>query len=356
MNQLEKQKNTPIRTANQRIQDAQKQPDMFQLLGPIWFTGEIIILFADTGIGKSIFGIQIGNGLSKGTNVTLSLKNECEPQNVLYYDFELSDKQFQKRYSDEKTGQVYQFSNNFYIDNVDFVELYDQDPKKNFLELIFEKFKRDIIEVGVKILIVDNITFLNTQTTQDQQASLDIMRKLVELKKEYGLSILVLAHTPKRSDEIPITISDLSGSKQLSNFADSVFAIGKSSKGPSNRYIKQVKPSRSSELIYHSGNVLEFGIDKDDSFLQFIEIGTGTEKENLNISQDDPKLMALSLKNSDPTLSIRKIAQMVGKSKSTVAEWLKESPHWKDYISKELDTMDTVDKTKTTGHNGHSGL
>lgn len=326
-----------IRTANQRIVDAKNHPDILNLMGPIWFTGEIVILFADTGVGKSIFGVQSGDKLSKGKNITPSLINKCEPLIVLYYDFELSDKQFEKRYSDDSSGNIYQFSDNFYIDNIDFVELYDQNQKSNFLEMIFDKFRRDITETKCKVLIVDNITFLNTQTTQDQQASLDIMRKLIELKREFELSILVLAHTPKRAENIPITISDLSGSKHLSNFADSVFAIGKSSKGSTNRYIKQVKPSRSSDLVYHSNNILEFGIDKEGSFLQFFEIGTGTEADNLNTMHDDPKLTAISLKNSDPGLSVREIAKMVGKSKSTIAEWLKESPHWKDSINNDTD-------------------
>lgn len=54
------------------------------------------------------------------------------------------------------------------------------------------------------------------------------MIHLNNLKKRYGLSILVLAHTPKRSMECPITSNDLAGSKRLYNFFDSVFAIGKS--------------------------------------------------------------------------------------------------------------------------------
>lgn len=344
-----------IRTANQRIEDAKRQPDILPLLGPIWHSGEVAILFADTGVGKSIFSIQTGDGLSKGVNVTDSLLNECEPQIVLYYDFELSDKQFQKRYQDDKTGKIHEFSDKFFIDNIDFIELYDKDPKLSFLESIFKKFKNDIVETRAQILIIDNITFLNTQTTQDQQASLDIMRKLIELKREHKLSVLVLAHTPKRAENSPITISDLSGSKHLSNFADSVFAIGKSSKGSSNRYLKQVKPSRSCEPIYHSGNVLEFGIDKEGDFLQFFEIGTSSESDNLSISTDDPKILAFSLKNQNPQLTIREIAAKVGKSKSTVADWLKDSPHWGNSIKDELDKQDKRTLPDNNSDNGQAG-
>ena len=37
-------------------------------------------------------------------------------------------------------------------------------------------------------------------------------------QKRYALSILVLAHTPKRSLDCPITSNDLAGSKRLYNF------------------------------------------------------------------------------------------------------------------------------------------
>lgn len=56
------------------------------------------------------------------------------------------------------------------------------------------------------------------------------MMKLMNLKKQYGWSLLVIAHTPKRNLSSPITQNDLAGSKKLYNFFDSVVAIGKSAK------------------------------------------------------------------------------------------------------------------------------
>ena len=54
------------------------------------------------------------------------------------------------------------------------------------------------------------------------------------------ISILVLAHTPKRSLDCPITSNDLAGSKRLYNFFDSVFTIGKSAQDGGLRYVKQL--------------------------------------------------------------------------------------------------------------------
>jgi hypothetical protein len=311
-----------LRTANQRNEDAKNLPDIQKLLGEIWQSGEVAFMFADTGIGKSIAGVQAGDCLSRGKSFTQYIKNECEPCTTLYYDWELSDRQFFKRYSDEN-GKPYTFSDNFFVDNVDFADLYSKNPGKSFTEILFGKIRNDIKEINPRVIIIDNITYLHTQTTQDQQASLEIMRYLTELKKEFNLSILVLAHTPKKSENTPITISDLSGSKHLSNFADSVFCIGKSCKGSNHRYIKQIKPSRSGEMIYDSHNVIEFTIDKKNDFLGFYFAGFGSEFENINMSEDDdPKLQAIHLKNTDPNLSLKEIADKIGKPKSTVKYWL----------------------------------
>jgi archaellum biogenesis ATPase FlaH len=313
-----------IRTANKRNEDAKNQPDIQNLFGGIWQSGEAAFLFADTGVGKSLLSVQIADCLSRGKSITESTKNECEPLKVLYNDYELSDRQFLKRYSNDE-GKTYKFSDNFFIDNVDFTELFSKNPEKKFTHILFQKLRTDIEEIKAQVLIIDNITFLHTQSTQDQQASLDIMRYLTELKKEFNLSILILAHTPKKTENTPITISDLSGSKHLSNFADSVFCIGKSSKGTNRRYIKQIKPSRSSEMIYDYNNVIEFRLEKENDFLGFYHTGFGSEFENLSMAEDDPKLIAISLKNTNPQLTIREIAEKVGASKSAVAMWLKEN-------------------------------
>lgn len=115
------------------------------------------------------------------------------------------------------------------------------------------------------------------------------MLKLMALKKQHGLSILVIAHTPKRSLYNPITMNDLAGSRKLMNFFDGAFAIGRSAKDPAIRYIKQVKV-RSSSFTYDEGNVLVAAIEKVGSFLQFVNMGYATEKEHLKEPSDNDRV------------------------------------------------------------------
>lgn len=314
-----------IRSAGERLEDARNLPDVKRLFSVIWQSNELHLMFADTGIGKSILAVAMADALSKGESLRFQ-ENDNEPLNVLYYDFELSDRQFRNRYSDEQ-GNEYSFSPRFYIDTIDFSALLLKHPGRSMNDLLFRKVRHDIENNQAHVLIIDNLTYLSFYSTQDTQVALEVMRKLTELKNEFGLSILVLAHTPKRSMSNPITINDLAGSKHLSNFADSVSAIGKSVQGKNIRYIKQVKPCRSSEILYDADNVICCEIEKNGSILTFHHLGYAPEHEHLNqdnaAGKEELKEHARELKRQGQ--SVREIANQLDLPSSTVHRWVKSS-------------------------------
>jgi archaellum biogenesis ATPase FlaH len=316
--------NVPIiRSARQRLNDAVNLPPIDQLIGPVWHSGELHLMFGDTGSGKSVLGVQFADALSKGNNVLPALKNESDPMRCLYYDFELSDKQFLKRYTQEN-GDQHNFSDNLFIDNVDFPLLMAENPSLSFSQLLQEKIKHDLEIFNAKVLFIDNLTYLHTQSAADPQAALEVMRFLDGIKRQFSISILVIAHTPKIPNNLPLTINHLAGSKMLSNFADGVSAVGKSEMGKDVRYLKQIKPSRSAELVYDRDNVLSMELTHSNSFLHFDYIGCESEFKHLTIDdtpQDERKLQALDLHKGGET--IREIAKIIGVSKSTISNWIK---------------------------------
>jgi RecA-family ATPase len=201
------------------------------LFGEFWLEGELSILFADTGKGKSILAVQIAESITRGTPIG-PLRMTANPQKVLYFDFELTEKQFEMRYAadprdgEELLSRHYRFSDKFYTAEI----ALDGDFPADFAS--FEQYLRASVEkgirgVGAKVVIIDNITYLRGPNDTAREA-IPLMRELRRLKKELGLSILVLAHTPKRDTARRITVNDLQGSKVLSNFADNIFAIGQS--------------------------------------------------------------------------------------------------------------------------------
>lgn len=263
-----------VRSANQCIEEAKKQPIPKMLFDELWHEGELHILFAEAGVGKSIIAVQIGDSISKGKAIS-GLSMEAKSQVVLYFDFELSDKQFESRYSIDYENH-YSFSDNFKRITIS----QDAEPTDNFDKYLFEQMEECIKENDAKILIVDNLTWLRTESPEKAKDALPLIKELSNLKKKYGLSILTLSHTPKRNLNEPITQNHLAGSKMLMNFVDSASAIGMSHIDTNLRYIKQIK-ERAKEKKYGASNVALFRVGKHSNFLQFTFEGTGDEFEHL---------------------------------------------------------------------------
>lgn len=269
--------------ANQWIDQAKTRPIPKMLFGEFWFEKELCILFADTNLGKSILAVQIGNSISKGESI-LGFPFEAIKQKVLYFDFELSDKQFENRYS-VNFQDHYSFDDNFIRVEIDADA--NVPDGQSFEEFLNSSLEKSIQVSKAKVLIIDNLTYLKNETEKAKDA-LPLMKHLKALKSKYSLSILALAHTPKRDLSKPITRNDLQGSKMLINFCDSSFSIGESHTDKSLRYLKQIK-ARNTEIVYDGDNVCTCQIEKPSNFLQFDFVGFNTEREHLKQMTDSDK-------------------------------------------------------------------
>ena len=308
-----------LKPMNDWIEDAKNRPIPYMLFSELWYENEICILFADTNLGKSILALQISNSISKGIPI-YGFKNEVPAQKVLYFDFELSDKQIENRYS-KSYSERYVFN-----DNLIRVEINpDQEVSakfKDFEDFLCSSLEAAIIKTKAKIIVIDNITYLNNNTEKAKDA-LPLMKFLNSIKKKYGLSILVLAHTPKRDSSKPLSKNDLSGSKMLINFCDSCFAIGESIQRNGLRYIKQIK-QRNTELIYDIENVIICTIEKQSNFLEFVFDSHDDEIEHLKPrSTSDQLSEIIKLKNQG--LNNVDIGTQLGISEGTVRNKIKKA-------------------------------
>ena len=315
-----------VRTANQWIEQAKISPIPLMLFGELWHDSELCILFADTNLGKSILAVQIADSISKGKMIA-GLKLEAEKQPVLYFDFELSAKQFEIRYcvkdeAQKLLEQHYSFDENF--KRLEINPDAEIPENQSFEDYLNQSLEQSIAETGAKILIIDNLTYLKNETEKAKDA-LPLMKHLKALKSKYGLSILALAHTPKRDLSKPLTRNDLQGSKMLINFVDSCFAIGESHTDKHLRYLKQIK-ARNTEIIYDTENVAVCQIQKPFNFLEFEFIGFGTEREHLKelTEKDRESTIEKAKELSQKGYSQRQIATELGISLGTVNKYLKK--------------------------------
>ena len=296
-----------VKTANKWIEQASRRPIPRMLFSEFWFEQELCILFADTNVGKTILAVQIADSISRGQSIP-GFKLETKAQKVIYCDFELNDKQFQSRYS-RNYEYPYQFSDNFLRVEINPDADFPEDASFEFA--LSNAIERVITDTGAKIVIIDNITYLRHENERAKDA-LPLMKHLKRLKNKYNLSLLVLAHTPKRDLTKPLTRNDLQGSKVLMNFCDSSFAIGESSSDSSFRYIKMIKV-RSTEHIYDSYNIMVCQITKPDNFLHFNFLHLDSEYKHLKmVTERDREILEEEVRGcilEEPSISAYAIAK-----------------------------------------------
>lgn len=342
-----------VRPANQWIEFTDYEPAAEPLFGDLWKEGELAIMFADTGTGKSILAVQIAESIARGgrpetgdvrhervaenslisclqSPVSCFQSHVSRAQRVLYLDFELSSVQFMERYSREthegrRVGH-YEFSPNLLRSVINW-QLHLPEPFKNFGEFLEHSIRQQLIETEAKILIVDNISYLATSNT-NANAALALMKGLKAIKADFGASILVLAHTPKRPIVKALTVNDLAGSKMLANFADNLFAIGTSIRAKDLRYIKHIK-QRNCPAVYDASNVIVCRLEKPDNFPQFTFVEFDDETHHTtrpyeSTNAERTKLIAAAKELAAKGYKQRDIAEQLQIGLGTVNRYLSE--------------------------------
>lgn len=311
-----------IRSWNQVIEDAQREPEMFRLAGELLHQNSITILFGPPGSAKSIGAVMLGNAIASGTSfipgiLVNELGNEVretpEELSVLFIDMELFDREVEKRYTEGDTK--FQFSPNFMrLDpNPNFLDYPDEDPDK----YITRQIETVVRQRMPHVLIVDNITALSSESSSDVNVALKIMRFLKRLRIRYNLTILVLAHTTKFSNKMEqLTMAAMKGASAIQDFAPTIFGINENAVEEGTYYLKQLK-ARNGEKVFGVSNVIKYRTTKIDNMLRWEFIGLAHEDECLKQfmeagDQDEFIKKAVELKAKDWTKGWRTIHKEIG--------------------------------------------
>jgi RecA-family ATPase len=330
---------------NEGLSRSYSQPNPKKLFGQFWWENELVICFASTNVGKTLLAMQIAESLATGTQVFDCKDNPCSNETnemkVLYVDAELTYKQIENRYKNPTTGENYTLSSNIIRAEID--RNFEWKKGDNMEELVKVDIRNLIEQHKPKALIVDNLKMLKSGTEKSQEA-LPLMFELNNLKGKYNISILVLGHTPKIDLLTPIQINHLSGSSDIANACDGIFAIAKTKEDNSSRYIKELK-QRNVEFRFGSNNVLLCTIEQPKNFTGFTFNSLVKEIELLNEFSNEAKknLEKLILKFHNNGMSSREIATMIPYGKTKVAQIIKEKcPSSEDSKGK----TDSLDKEK----------
>lgn len=273
-----------VKPVEKWLSAARRRPLPTMLFGEFWLEGELALVYGGCGAGKSILAMQIAESIATGRGVG-PLAMNATPGNVLYLDFEMSEKQFEMRYAgDAEAGRKYLKDHYKFPKNRVFraeVDLSGDMPEdcRTVEDCIDRMLREELSKRDYKAIMIDDVTFLR-KANGHVASMLGLMRRLRRLKAEFGVSVLIVASSRSRREGRPMTIGDLGPGQILSRLADTVVAVAESAMDPEIRYLKQIT-RRNSRIVYGEGNVPAFMIEKrDGNFLSLGFDGFSGEREH----------------------------------------------------------------------------
>jgi KaiC/GvpD/RAD55 family RecA-like ATPase len=316
-----------IRTANEVIQENLNKPVPPMLFDEFWTEGEFCVFYGNTGLGKSILAVQIAQSIASGQPIE-GFQIESKPQKVIYFDFELSDRQFTGRLSEKTENKTYKnpkkLSNNFYwVKRAKGLRGLNADKKKANL---IEQIEYVIKDKRAKVVIIDNITAIG-KNLSDPKAAQAFLDEIDEIQNEYDLSILMLAHTVKGVTNKRLDLDDLKGSGDIKAMLDSCFSIGKAyyPNSENHAYLMQMK-QREEQPKFHRNNVVVMERLKDHNQLLFKYVNLDREDNLLESNEgktyQDLRAIARDMKESGAT--INEIMEKTGLAKGTVSNYTRD--------------------------------
>ena len=352
-----------VETANETMDKAQRIETPNMLFGELIFEKEMTILFSSAGIGKTMLAVQIADHISRGKSFG-KMKNESKAQPVIFFDLELTKKQFQGRYCvrDLYNSKVPWTDNYVWHDNfhrAQFNSAFFKKKDVDRVKAVYNGIVKWVDKTKAKVVFIDNISWLTTRGLEASKDAGELMSRLDDLKKEKSLAIIVMAHTPKKFKFTPMQMNDLAGSAAIQNFVDSIFAINRSVMDVDYRYLIQLK-SRSSEGAYHDFNVVTLqkkhikpnfmGFEiieiDDDNKIEGNHLSTPDKASTKTVTQDtivERTEKAYIYVSDDPDIPLRTLGKALGCNKDT-ARGYKDQALEKIEFEKGVSQVSRVDR------------
>ena len=287
-----------VQPINLCIEEAQKEPPIKTLYPDIVLEGDLCVIFGQSGIGKTVFAMQIARFIAESG------------KRVLYVDCEMTPRQLALRY------ETPNFPPTLLRAQMD-----TEHPAEDVLKGIEEVAAANMVEV----VFIDNISALSQSLERSADAG-TLMASLNTLKKKYNWTLVVLNHIPKMfSGNQPLSLSAMQGSAKINQLVDDAIGIAQSTLDSNLVYLKQLK-WRNGELKMGADNVALYERCKDEyGNLGFISRGFGSEHQHLSmaIDKDFEKLKTHIKELSAKGMTQNEIGSLLGFSQSKVSRLLK---------------------------------
>jgi hypothetical protein len=286
-----------VSSMNDCVRRGKSLPPIVVLYPNIVLEGDLCIIFGQSGIGKTIFAMQVARDIA------------ATGKRVLYADFEMTLRQLALRYESPN------FPPTFFRAEMDM-----EAPVGDVLKGIETAAVTNMAEV----VFIDNITALSQSLDKSSDAG-SLMASLNALKRKYNWTLVILNHVPKMfSGSVPLSLAAIQSSAKLNQLIDDAVGLGQSSRDKSMVYVKQCK-WRNGELVLDADNVALYERTKNgEGNLCFTFRSYDTEAVHLETasSNEHERLKARVRELSSQGMKQQDIAKECGITQSKVSRLL----------------------------------
>mgnify|MGYP000659977614 CR=1 FL=1 len=283
------------------------------IFGDYIHQGDLALIVGDTNSGKTL----IASDIAFANNNNLCYWDEPMTNRIrktIIIDGEHSDSQIARRY--EKLLEC---------TSGDLVRGRFTDAEYNSsIEDRLLAIENLICSNDMELLIIDNLMCMLDNYKSAKQTQ-QFIQGLKQIKEQYDLTIILVAHLSKRNSKNPIEIKDISGSSVIANYADSIIAVGNSCEGDAIKYIKHLKSRSSIKMSDVAVMVIVEEPYLHFEFRQYDNEENHLLKKSVSRSSISPSIRETILRLKEEGYSVRNIADQLSLSKSAVGRFLKNN-------------------------------
>ncbi len=280
-------------------------PPRWHVIDPWLRNGETAIIWAASGVGKTMLGLSLAVALAGGGEV--GEWRAPRALKVLYVDGEMHEQDIQDRLKMLADTTAVEITDpDAYRKNLSFVIRQAQDPDKEFYDLTDRERQRALAErckrLGTKVLIIDNFTTVS-DGLEDENASVAFksVQSFFLSMKQMGIATILIHHSRKDGQA-------LRGSQAMEVTFEVILGLSKDHLG---------SPGQASFIAKFQKNR-----SRGDARLE-PRLWTLTDRDGWRLSDDVPEDAAkdavIHAVRSLEFVSQTEIAERLGLNKSTVS-------------------------------------
>jgi putative DNA primase/helicase len=188
----------PLRALNVMQLGTHQFPERVQLLGPLIHAGDLAMVFAGRGVGKTQVCLSIGAALAFGA-VFLRWK-AAQPVGVLYLDAEMAGAVMQQRVASfipDDAGD--DLAENFRLFTPDLLP--EGQPLPDLSTMAGQQMVEPLIDDNTRVVVIDNLSaWCRTGKENESESWTPVSNWLLTLRRR-GIAVLLVHHAGKNGEQ-----------------------------------------------------------------------------------------------------------------------------------------------------------